>query len=472
VDLDPPHLKIPHRLFLRLPLLGFIRTIASNINNDRPSTVPSKNYVKWFRNSAPYINTHRGKTFVLMLSGEAIAHANFSNIIHDIALLNSLGVKLVLAYGARPQIEERAVLRGVQSRFENGIRITDSQTLECVKDAAGSLRAHIEALLTMGLANSPMHGSHIRVCSGNFVVAKPIGVRNGIDFEHTGMVRRIDQQGVRKQLTDGSIVLLPPLGYSPTGEVFNVSLEEIATQTAIQLQADKLIVFSAEHGLLDMNGALIQNCQVSSVKYLLEHCQDEEMVPLLRAIIASGENGVSRCQCVSYIEDGALLQELFTRDGTGTLIAQDHYEQLSPACIDDVGGILELIEPLEAQGFLVKRSRELLENEIKQFTVIKRDGMVVACAALYPYPESASGELACVATHPDYRGDDRGERLLAALEVQAREQKLNKVFVLTTQTAHWFQELGFVETTQDQLPEKKQRLYNLQRNSKVFVKAL
>ena len=414
---------------------------------------------------------------MLMISGEAIAHPNFANIIHDIALLNSLGVKLVLVHGARPQIEERAALRGVNSRYNNNVRITDAQTLECVKDAAGSLRAHIEALLTMGLANSPMHGAKIRVCSGNFVVAQPIGVRDGIDFEHTGMVRRLDKQGIDKQLADGSIVLLSPVGYSPTGEVFNLALEDIATQAATHLQADKLIMFSAQDGLLDRDGTLIHNCQLSHLNDLLAHSTDNDTASLLRTITASINNGVSRCHCVSYADDGALLQELFTRDGAGTLIWQDHYEQLRAATIDDVGGILELIEPLESTGALVKRSRELLETEITLFTVIERDGMIVACAALYPYPDNASGgissgEIACVATHPDYRGEERGERLLAALEMQALEKQLDKVFVLTTQTAHWFQEQGFVEASQQQLPAQKQQLYNLQRNSKVFIKSI
>jgi amino-acid N-acetyltransferase len=435
-------------------------------------TMLTKDYVKWFRNSAPYINAHRGKTFVLMLGGEAVAHANFANIIHDIALLNSLGVRLVLVHGARPQIEERAKLRGVSSRFEKDLRITDGQTLECVTDAAGSLRAQIEALLTMGLANSPMHGAQIRVCSGNFVVAKPIGVMNGIDFEHTGIVRRVDVDGINTQLADGSIVLLSPTGYSPTGEVFNLSLEDVATHAAIALGADKLIAFSEHNGLHDMNGALIQSCEVGDLKFLLQHNNDNATGRLLKALIHSGESGIDRGHCVSYSDDGALLQELFTRDGAGTLITKSSYEQLRMATIDDVGGILELIEPLEDQGVLVKRSRELLENEINQFTVIERDGMVIACAALYPYTEQATGEIACVVTHPDYRGEDRGERLLAALEMQALEKQLDVVFVLTTQTAHWFQELGFVETDNKQLPVQKQQLYNLQRNSKVFSKRI
>ena len=440
--------------------------------SENKAPLNSKNYVKWFRNSAPYINAHRGKTFVLMFGGEAIAHENFANIIHDIALLNSLGVKLVLVHGARPQIEERVALRGISSQFENNLRITDQQTLESVKDAAGSLRSQIEALLTMGLSNSPMHGAQIRVCSGNMVVAKPIGVRGGVDYQHTGIVRRIDTEAIDDHLGDGSIVLLSPIGYSPTGEVFNLSLENVATQTAIALHADKLIAFSDKPGLLDENHHTINTTDISTAKSLLDAIEHPQDQLLLRALINSAEKGVERCHYVSYQDDGALLEELFTRDGAGTLISQDNYDQMRTATIDDVGGILELIEPLEKNGTLVKRSREVLETEIDHFTVLERDGMIVACAALYPYADQQMGELACVATHPDYRGGKRGLRLLEALEQQAKQSNLKKLFVLTTVTAHWFQEQGFIDDKLKQPPPQKQQLYNLQRNSKCFSKAI
>jgi amino-acid N-acetyltransferase len=432
----------------------------------------SKDYVKWFRNSAPYINTHRGKTFVLMFSGDAVEHANFANIIHDIALLNSLGVKLILVHGARPQIESRCQLRGITPRFHKDLRITDAQTLECVKDAAGSLRAHIEALLTTGLANSPMYGAQIRVCSGNFVIAKPMGIHDGVDFCNTGEVRRIDTEAIERLLQAGAIVLLSPIGYSPTGEVFNLSFEDVATQTAVSLKADKIIAFNEANGLLNGGGELIRFAELREVRQLMGQCRDQQLLGVLQALVQSCEHGVKRSHLISYREDGALLQELFTRDGAGTLITEDQYEQIRTAQINDVGGILAIIEPLEAEGKLVKRSRELLETEISQFTVIDRDGMVIACAALCPYPEHGSGEIACVATHADYRGADRGERLLAALETKAASLGLSKVFILTTRTAHWFQEQGFVQADLEQLPPQKQALYNYQRNSKVFIKEL
>jgi amino-acid N-acetyltransferase len=437
-----------------------------NMNNS------DQNYVKWFRNAAPYINAHRGKTVVLMFGGEAVSHPNFSNIIHDISLLRSLGVKLVVVHGARPQIEERMAQRNIERIIENNIRVTDADTLSAVKDATGSLRLHIEALLTTGLANSPMHGSRIRVSTGNFVIAKPMGVRDGIDYKYTGTVRRIDSEGINMQLNYGSIVLLSPIGYSPTGEVFNLALEDVAAQTAIALNADKLITLTNDDGLLDETGQLIKSCSVRRVKTLLDDKDDHVRQLLLRAIIQSGENGVERCHCVSYQSDTALLQELFSRDGAGTLIAKDHKEELSTATIDDVAGILELLAPLEAEGILVKRSRELLEVEINQFIVLKKEDMIIACAALYPYPDAKMGEVACVAIHPDYRKGNRGGRLITALEEEAKLLDLSAIFVLTTVSGHWFQEQGFIEQPTEKLPEGKQKLYNFQRKSKVFIKEI
>lgn len=432
----------------------------------------NQNSVTWFRNAAPYINAHRGKTFVLMFGGEAVADANFSNIIHDIALLRSLGVKLVLIHGARPQIEERMELSGVAPHIENDMRVTDSDTLAAVKDATGSLRIHIEALLTMGLINSPMHGSEIRVSTGNFVIAKPIGVVNGVDFKHTGAVRKIDVTGINTQLEHESIVLLSPVGYSKTGEVFNLSTEDVATQTAIALKADKLITFTPFDGLLDGDEQLIRSCDLKTVKQLLRCDNSHEQHTILRTILNSVEGGVERCHTINYQSDTALLQELFTRDGAGTLIAKDVKEQISIANIDDVTGILELIEPLEEEGILVKRSRELLEMEINKFIVMKKEEVIIACAALYPYEEAHTGEVACVVIHPEYRGGQRGLRLFEAIEKEAKQQGLASIFVLTTVSAHWFIEQGFIEQPISKLPEGKQEMYNFQRNSKVFVKKI
>ena len=431
----------------------------------------STQHIRWFRNSAPYINAHRGRTFVIVFDGEAALHPNFSNIIHDIALLHSLGVRLVLIHGARPQIASRLAEAGLDTAFHEGVRITDTHALEYVKDACGNLRAGIEALLSMGLPNSPMQGASIRVMGGNFVTARPIGVVDGVDYQHTGRVRRVDETAIARQLDQGFIVLLSPLGYSPTGEVFNLSLEDLAVHTASSVGADKLLLFGEARGILK-DGELVRQCNLSQALELLHGELAEDQHRLLLTARQACKAGVRRAQIISYAEDCALLQELFTHDGSGTLVGPDEYEQSRVAIIEDVGGILELIEPLEREGVLVKRSREMLETEISRFRVLERDGRIIACAALYPFPEQGIGELACIVTHPDYRGEDRGGRLLRELEQVAQRLGLAEVFVLTTQTAHWFIEQGFEEADSDRLPPEKQSLYNLQRNSKVFLKPL
>jgi len=442
-----------------------------------------KQYVNWFRQSTPYINAYRGKVFVILLPGEAIAHDNFFNIAHDITLLNSLGVKLVLVYGARPQIDGALEAAGLKSemrekvtgQIRNTVRITDAASLEVIKQVVGRLRIDIEATFSMGLINSPMHGADITLASGNFVVAKPFGIQNGIDFGLMGEVRKIEAEAIRKQVDGGNIVLLPSLGYSPTGEVFNLTVEDVASAAAIALKADKLLIYGDEAGILDDDGERISKLSAEEAKALISakiaaNGIDEELRNLELSVKACMAT-VKRSQVISFEDDGALLIELFTRDGIGTLITQELYEQLRPATIKDAGGILELIEPLEEEGVLVHRSRELLEAEIEQFAVIEREGMIVACAALYPQ-DAQSGELACMATHHDYRDEGRGQKLLEQIEKNARKLGLGKLFVLTTKSPHWFVERGFVASAVEDLPAKKKSLYNYQRNSKIFVKPL
>lgn len=441
----------------------------------------SNKYVNWFRHSSPYINAHRGKTFVLLIGGEAIADDNFDNIIHDIALLNSLGIRLVLVHGARPQIEERLQQQGIETRLHHDIRVTDSASLKCVIESIGILRSTIESKLSMGLINTPMHGAGIRVTSGNFITGRPIGVYEGVDLCHTGEVRKIDHQGIRDQLNLGNIVLLSNLGYSPTGEIFNLPVEEVASQTAIALGADKLILFGAEKGIIDSRGELRSELLSKTAERFLQqyHAQlsnpEEAHTELSRLLLMATQacaGGVPRSHLISYRDDGALLSELYTRDGAGTMIIQESYEKVRPAIAEDVGGIIELIKPLEEAGILVRRSRELLEAEVEQFFVVERDGAIIGCAALYPFDDEKTGELACVAISKSYQGGDRGELLLGAIEAQAKASGLTSLFVLTTRTAHWFIEHGFSEMPLDQLPAKKKALYNFQRNSKAFCKPL
>ena len=350
----------------------------------------------WFRQATPYIHAHRGRTFVIAFGGEAVAEEGFSELVHDLALLHGLGIRLVLVHGARPQIEERLRLRGAELHYVNGLRVTDAQALACVKEAAGVVRVEIEALLSLGLANSPMAGVRIPVASGNFVTAKPLGVLDGIDYRHTGVVRRIDHEALRRRLDDGAVALMPPIGYSPTGEVFNLSAADVACAAAIALQADKLVFLVEAPGVPDKSGGLISNLISQDVGSLLAGSPafPEDMAQSLRAGAAACIQGVDRVHLIGRRIQGALLREFFTCDGVGTMITASPYEELRTARVDDVGGVLELLRPLEKQGVLVRRSREHLETEIDRFSLIERDGMVIGCAAIYCFPEQGLAELA------------------------------------------------------------------------------
>ncbi|TRX75164.1 amino-acid N-acetyltransferase [Pseudomonas mangiferae] len=429
-------------------------------------------YVNWLRHASPYINAHRDRTFVIMLPGEGVAHPNFGNIIHDLVLLHSLGVRLVLVHGSRPQIEARLAARGLTPRFHRDLRITDTPSLECVIDAVGQLRIAIEARLSMDMAASPMQGARLRVSGGNFVTARPIGVLDGIDYHHTGEVRRVDRKGIGRLLDERTIVLLSPLGYSPTGEIFNLACEDVATRAAIDLGADKLVLFGAERGLLDAEGRLVRELRPQQVPAHLVRLGSQYQAELLDAAAQACRGGVNRAHMVSFAEDGSLLTELFTRDGGGTLVDQEQFEQIREASIEDVGGLMELISPLEEQGILVRRSREVLEREIGQFSIVERDGLIIACAALYPLADSEAAELACLAVSPSYRHGGRGDELLERIEARARALGLKTLFVLTTRTAHWFRERGFQPSSIERLPAARASLYNYQRNSQIFEKTL
>ncbi|EHR9385833.1 amino-acid N-acetyltransferase [Escherichia coli] len=430
--------------------------------------------VEGFRHSVPYINTHRGKTFVIMLGGEAIEHENFSSIVNDIGLLHSLGIRLVVVYGARPQIDANLAAHHHEPLYHKNIRVTDTKTLELVKQAAGTLQLDITARLSMSLNNTPLQGAHINVVSGNFIIAQPLGVDDGVDYCHSGRIRRIDEDAIHRQLDSGAIVLMGPVAVSVTGESFNLTSEEIATQLAIKLKAEKMIGFCSSQGVTNDDGDIVSELFPNEAQARVE-AQEEKgdynsgTVRFLRGAVKACRSGVRRCHLISYQEDGALLQELFSRDGIGTQIVMESAEQIRRATINDIGGILELIRPLEQQGILVRRSREQLEMEIDKFTIIQRDNTTIACAALYPFPEEKIGEMACVAVHPDYRSSSRGEVLLERIAAQAKQSGLSKLFVLTTRSIHWFQERGFTPVDIDLLPESKKQLYNYQRKSKVLM---
>jgi acetylglutamate kinase len=217
-----------------------------------------KSFVAWFRHCASYIHAHRGRTFVVGFGGEAVADPEFHRLVHDLTLLSSLGVRLVVVHGTRPQIEVRLREAGLQSEFHEGLRITRPEALPCVMEAVGITRVEIESKFSMSQPDSPMYGSRVRVACGNFVTARPVGVRGGIDFWYTGEVRRVDVDAIRQRLDAGAVVLISNLGYSWTGEVFNLGVHDVASSVAEALGADKLVCLTEDAGLVDRHGKLLR----------------------------------------------------------------------------------------------------------------------------------------------------------------------------------------------------------------------
>jgi amino-acid N-acetyltransferase len=430
-------------------------------------------FVRWLRDVAPYIHRFRGKEIVIAFPGELVQAGRLPALVQDISLLQAMGMRIVVVFGSRPQINEQLRLRGIEPSYVNGMRITDQAALECAKEASGEIRLDLEAAFSLGLPNTPMAHSSMRVVSGNFVMGRPVGIVAGTDYQHTGLVRRVDTLAIRNAMHAGAVVLLSNLGFSATGEAFNLTMEDVASATAQALDADKLIFITEVDGVVDEQGELIGEVSEIKAKQLLAAGHlPPETAGYLRSAFEAVDGGVARAHIIPFGVDGSVLLELFQHDGVGSMLVEETLEELREASLDDVGGIVALIRPLELDGTLVRRDRARIENEIGAFSVIEHDGVIFGCAALYTFPKERIGEMACLAVDPRTTGQGDGERLLLHIEHRARAQGLSKLFVLTTRTMHWFLKRGFVQGSVDSLPSSRQRLYDTQRKSQVLVKDL
>ncbi len=437
-------------------------------------------FVPWFRAVAPYIHAYRGKTFVVALAGEAIAAGKLNTFVQDLSILHAMGIKLVLVHGFRPQVTEQLAAKGHVSRYHRGIRITDPVALDAAQEAAGQLRFEIEAAFSQGLPNTPMANATVRVVSGNFLTARPVGIVDGVDFQQSGLVRRVDHGAIRRAIDIGALVLLSPFGFSPTGEAFNLTMEDVATATAVALQADKLVFMTEMPGiherLDDPDSAIDTELALADARRLLGQLpaptEPTDTAFYLQHCVKACEGGVERSHILPYATDGALLLEVFTHDGVGTMVVDEKLESLREATSDDVGGILQLIEPFERDGTLVRRERTEIERDIDFYSVVEHDGIIFGCAALYPYPEARTAEMAALTVSPLSQGQGDGERLLKRIEQRARAAGLDSMFVLTTRTMHWFIKRGFTPVDPEWLPEARKRKYNWDRRSQVLVKKL
>lgn len=430
-------------------------------------------FVSWFRAVTPYINAFRGKTFVIAFGGKAVASEFAKTLAYDVNLLASLGIRLVLVHGARPQIEEELREKNLESIYHRGYRVTDAAALDCVLDAVGSVYLEIQAMLSQGLPNTPMANSRIRVIGGNFITGQPIGVLDGIDMHYAGKVRKVDADGINAQLGLGNIVLLNCEGPSPTGEIFNLQMEEAAEAVAVAIRADKLVFLTDSNGVTDKDGTLLDAMTADEASQLLRDAGwlSADIHRYLPCAVRASRTGVGRVHLIGFEQDGALLRELFTHDGVGTVVTRESLENIREAKPDDIAALIALIEPMEQEGILVHRPRELLERELELFSIMLHDGIIVGCAALYQHSETEA-ELACLAVSQEHREWGYGEQLMIRIEQRARKSGIKRLFVLTTRTEHWFVERGFKVGSVDDLPANKRDMYNYQRRSKVLFKTL
>ncbi len=439
---------------------------------DAPEFAPAQ-FVRWFREVAPYVHDFRGKTFVVAFGGELVCDGALNALIQDLSLLSALGVKLILVHGSRPQVNEQLRLKGYDTQFGRGTEPTSAPALECAKEAAGEIRLDIEAAFSQGLPNTPMSHAKIRVISGNFVTARPVGIIDGVDYLHTGAVRKIDIEAMKAVINQGAIVLLSPLGFSPTGEAFNLAMEDLATSVAIALRAEKLIFLTQDRLIKDQAGNTITElARETADRLLAEQALDEDTLAFLSHASRAVKRGVARAHLLPYTLDGSVLLEIFTHDGVGTMVVEDALDDLRPAVVDDIGAIVQLIEPLEADGTLVPRGRAVIERDVEKFTVLEHDGVIYGCVAVIPYLEDDMAEMACLIVHPEWQGEGEGEMLLRHAEMRARAMGARRLFVLTTRTSHWFIKRGFVRGSVSDLPKERQLTYNRSRNSLIFIKRL
>ncbi|RMA80200.1 amino-acid N-acetyltransferase [Umboniibacter marinipuniceus] len=423
--------------------------------------------VQWFRQSSPYINLHRQTTVVINLRSEVISHDHFRGFLHDLAIAHNLGVKIVMVLGARQAIDKVLQQQGIASEFHLGKRLTSNELMEVIAAEVGRLRNYVEAKLSMGLINSPMHQANITVVSGNFVVAKPLGVVDGIDYLHTGELRKINAPAIKQQLDSGNIVLISPIGHSPSGESFNLEADDLAVQLASSLKAEKLVSVYDQVPTSISSSLSIAEAEQLATDQTITH----ELAQLISSLSRAVGLGVERAHLVDINIDGSLLSELYTRDGQGVMISSCPDWIIRAARVDDLNAIINLIRPLEQSGALVRRSRERLEVELPYFTLVEKDGMIISCCALYPF-EDQSAEIACVATAPEYRGTGVTIQLLKHIEIEAKKAQLKRLFLLTTGSMHWFLEQGFSPSQLDDLPASRRDMYNYQRNSKLMAKTL
>ena len=488
IDLDPGNLSriernelnisfnLLEKLSLALnvsPLVFFDKSSPQN-----NSISESKSFVENFRLSAKFINQFNNKTFVIAIGGEVINDNQLKSIACDVNLLHSMNINIILVHGIRPQIDNKLKEEIKKTELVRNIRVTKKEMLKDIVEVNGAIKTTIEATLSSGILDSPMLGSNIKVSSGNFITARPLGVIDGVDMELTGQIRKIDTNAITDKLNNREIVIISPLGYSPIGDIFNLSYEQTAAHVAQTIKAEKLIYYINANGILNIRGELIPELTISKAKHLIESIEDPKNAPfisypdfnILKSSLYAIKNNIEKVHLINRNIDGSVIEEIFTDKGSGTVLTEYSLQNIRPAAMRDINQIINIIEPLEKEGILISRINKNISKDINSFYVVEHDHNIIGTVALYQYEEMI--ELACFAIHDNYQNLGYGKKLLRFCEQTAKNKNIKKIFILTTQSEHWFIENNFSLTDRKFIPDERKKTYTIERNSKYFIKRL
>lgn len=427
-----------------------------------------------FREAAPYIHYLRGKTLVVAIQSDLLS-GSLNALAADFNLIAALGVRLVLVHGSEQPLRQlSAQTQYVLSQHENRF-VMDKQGLTLLSRVCGQIQAEIQAALSLGFRHALYRSERLRIASGNYLTAKPVGVINGVDMQFAGLVRKVDRQAIEHQLNNQAIVLISPIATSPVGQTYHLSMHDTAQAVAVALHAEKLVFLTDETGILDDRQALIQNLTAQEAQQMLTmtHLSSTQRQMLATAMDAL-QQGIKRVQILSGRQNGSLINELFTRQGSGTSIAQNAFMKIRPANERDIADIIALIHPLAQRGILLPRNRAYLENHIHEFSVVEHDEQIYACVALKTFADMPDAvELACLVVSEEVRAAGYGDALLDYVVAQACKMGKRRLFALSTQTADWFLEHDFQAAQLADLPPARQQQYlDNQRQSKIFVRSI
>ncbi|MFP4162370.1 MAG: amino-acid N-acetyltransferase [Chitinispirillaceae bacterium] len=431
-----------------------------------------KEQVEIIRQAFGYINRFKNETFVIKIDSSLISNDLFPVLIRDLVLLHRMGIKIILVPGARTRIDDILNTYEIECPRVNGVRISSPESIPFIKMAAFDVSNRIMTMLAEEGANAII---------GNWVRARSIGVIEGVDFQNSGVVEKLQADILKKVLDEGLIPIFPNIGWSANGKPYNLSSNELAFTLSAQMKATKLFFVTDQGGIKSRGFSVpeevfvtedgtISQLTVAQAKQFLDFNTDpayNEQKELISYAYRACRKGVRRVHIVEGRIEGMLLQEIFSNRGLGTMVYANQHENVRPMTVSDIPEVLSIMQPKIDEGVLIPRTYEDLAERIKDYAVYEVDGTLHGCGALHIYP-GRKGEIAAIVVDEMYSNTGIGKKMISYFLEQATRMNLNSVFVLTTQTADWFQQLGFVKTDVNELPEQKKESYNRNRNSLVL----